>query len=161
MIKSLSHSCCSWEGEAVLYDQVLTLMIGHNVQITFLTNRVLSPSLSFLAFPPLFVQGRKSDISWILHKEFHIYLLLFCELFTLEYNFERNLEERGLLWTKVLIGMGIDDRARSFSEVSGLFIHRVIQKFFWICGWYRWKSHIWSSVLSMSEHKVIQQDICF
>lgn len=32
----------------------------------------------------------------------------------------------------MLIGMGIDDRGRSFNEVSGLLIHRVIQKFSWI-----------------------------
>lgn len=79
----------------------------------------------------------------------------------MEYNLERNLEERGLLWSKVLFGVGIDDRARSFSEVSGLFIHREIQKFSWIHERYRWKSHIRSSGSSISDHRVIQQEVCF
>lgn len=159
MIKSLSHSCCSRE-EAVLQVVVLTLVIFCNFQITFVANHVLFSSFPFLAFPSLLSREEIQTFPGLLHKGFHIYFLLFCELFTLEYNFERNLEERGLLWSKVLIGMGIEDRARSFSEVSGLFIHRVIQKFSWIHGWYR-GSHIWSSGSFISEHKVIQQDISF
>lgn len=44
----------------------------------------------------------------------------------MEYNFEGNSEDRGLLWMKVLIGISIHDRIRSFSEVSGLFNQRVL-----------------------------------
>lgn len=118
---------------------------------------MLSSSFPFLPFPSLLSREEIQIFPGLLHKGLHIYFLLFCELFTLEYNFERNLEERGLLWSKVLIGMDIEDRARSFSEVSGWFIHRVIQKFSWILGWYRGKVIFGHLVYSYQSTRLFSQ----
>lgn len=69
-------------------------------QITFLANHVLSPSFPFLSFPSPLSREDILTFHVLLHKDFCICFLLFCELFPLEYNFERNLEERGLLGSK-------------------------------------------------------------
>lgn len=81
---------------------------------------------SIVAFPPPLSREEIQTFSGLLHKEFHVYYLLIHVLLTVQYNFEENTEERGLLWSKLPNGMSTDHKMRSFSEISGLFKHRVL-----------------------------------
>lgn len=72
----------------MLQDEVLTWVTSHNFQNRFPADHVPAPSFPFLAFsiPCEEIQA----FSGLLHKEFHIYFLLFHELLALEYSFEGN-----------------------------------------------------------------------
>lgn len=123
MIRPLS---CSGEGDVVLKDEVLTWVTSHNFWTSSSSTCSFLPSFPFPAFPSPLSREEIQTFSGLLHKEFQIYFLLFHKLLHLEHSFEENSEERGLLWSKVLIGMSTDDRTRSFSEVCDLFNHRVL-----------------------------------
>lgn len=108
----------------MLQDEVLTWVTRHNFQIR-------SCACSFLPFfivaSPLPLSSEEiQTFSGLLHKEFHIYCLLIHVLLAVQYNFEENTEERGLLWSKLPSGMSTDDKIRSFIETSGLFKHSVL-----------------------------------